>query len=42
MKGEYKVLCVGFQAEGTGANVRLGTAIDEAREVEKGWSAKDL
>lgn len=41
MKGKYKVLWVGFQAEGTGANVRLGAAI-EAREVEKGWSVEDL
>lgn len=37
MKGEYKVLWVGFQAEGTGgAKVRLGVAKGEAGEMGKG------
>lgn len=36
MKVEDEVLWVGFQAEGTGAKVKLGVAKDEAREGGKG------
>lgn len=42
MKGEYKVLWAGFQAEGTGAKVRLGVGKEETRDGEKGWSPEGL
>lgn len=42
MLGKYKILCAGFQAEGTGVTVSLGVAKDEAREVGKCWSTEDL
>lgn len=37
MNGEYKVLFVGFQAEGTGgAKVRVGVAKGKAKKIRKG------
>lgn len=42
MIGKYKICWASFQAEGTGVEVRLGVAKDEATEVGKCWSTEDL
>lgn len=41
MQVEYKILWVGFQAEGMGAKVRLRVAKNGARKLGKDWSTED-